>query len=269
MQNRTLIFFAAVFSVSYFFTHVSAQKAVEYLAKQISDRSQMLPESPKSSFRKSVDNVSGATVIQKYIAAIGGAQQLQNVQSINFKGSIKTAGMQLRFSERKQAPNLDYIAVSVDGDTMMRSVFDGQSGYNQQISEKTPLTEQEIKARNTDYIGLFNQLYYLDSSKSFTLNNIRHIKDEDDSTDVFELEIKLPSGKIVTESYDTRTSLLTRSVEEEVGQSVTVTSKTFSDYQSVNGILFPCKINMTKAQNEKEQQFDIAVNTTEINLPAE
>lgn len=207
-------------------------------------------------------------VIQKYIAALGGAQQLQNIQSLDFSGSIEVSGMQLQFSERKEAPNVEYIALSIDKDTIMRSVFDGNTGYNQQVGEKTPLSSEEIAERNKDYLGLFNQIFYLDSSKTFTLNKIEKITDNNNP--FYQLDITMPSGKLVSEFYDARSFLLAKTIEKDASQdSATVTTKYFSVYKKINGIQFPSKIDILKSQNGKEQQFAIVIEATQINLPRE
>ncbi len=264
-MKTTLILFAALFSFSCLFNQVTAQQAVKY---PVNNPSNIPTVESKKGFSKSIDGISAAMVIQKYITALGGAQQLQNIQSLDFSGSITMAGMQLNFSERKESPNLDYIALSVDTDTIMRSVFDGTSGYNQQISQRTPLTSEEIDERNKDNLGLFNQLFYLDSSNTFTLNKIE--KTTENNAQFFLLDITMPSGKQVSEFYDAQSFLLTKTIEKEtIDDSTTITTKYFSVYKKINGVQFPSKIDLIKQQNGKEQQFAVTIDATQINLPRE
>ncbi len=247
-------------------TQVSAQPIAQYAANEKKIAGNKAPLQPQSSFSKSIDGISGETVVRQYIAALGGAQKLLQTQSLDFSGSINASGMQLDFSERKEAPNLDYIAVSVDKDTIMRSVFDGKTGYNQQVSQKVYLKPEEVTERNQDYLGLFNQLYYLDSNKSFTLDKIEKVTDNNQT--FLKLDIAMPSGKVVSEYYALKTFLLAKTAEQnKVRDSVTTTTKIFTEYKQVNGVRFPCRIEVVKSYDGSEQRFDIVVDKTQINLP--
>lgn len=262
-MKTTLILFTALFSFQCFSFQAIAQQAVKY-----TNNPNHLPKESKNSFLQTVDGVTGDSIIQKYIMALGGVQQLQTIQSLDFNGSIMVGSTHLNFSERKQAPNLDYIALSVDNDTIMRSVFNGQSGYNQHVGEKISLTSEEIREKNEDYLGLFNQIFYLDSGKSFALNKIAKISDN--GVPLYQLDIAMPSGKIVSEFYDVQSFLLVKTIERDtIRGAVTITTKYFSNYKKINGIQFPSKMDILKSEDGKEQLFHVAIDATQINLPEE
>lgn len=222
----------------------------------------------KNSFTQKVDNISGVDILSNYIKALGGQEQLKEIKSIDFQGTLDLSGMELNFSERKQFPNLDYIALSLDKDTILRSVFTGKEGYNQEIAEKKYLTPEQVTARNRDYLGLFCQLYYLDTANNFSLNKIEKIQSNDSS--FYRLDIQLPSGKLISEFYDVKTFLLSKSMETEtVNGETTETIKTLGNYKSINGILFPYNIVIDKTKNDKTQHINIIINSIQLNLPSE
>lgn len=262
-MKTVLILFSAFIWLFSFPELTEAQQAAKY-----STLSQT-PGQPQSSFSKTVDGISGATIIQNYILAVGGTQQLNNIQSLDFQGTITVSNMQLNFSERKKAPNLDYIAVSLDHDTVMRSMFDGKKGYNQQTTQKNFLTEKEVQDRNLDHRGLFNQLFYLDPSNSFTLNKIE--KETSQDSVYYRLDITMPSGKTISEYYDTRTFLLAKTVEsEQYNNSPSIATKYFSNYKQINGIMFPYQFDVIRTQDSKEdKKYMISITALQINLPEE
>ncbi|PZP51796.1 MAG: hypothetical protein DI598_02410 [Pseudopedobacter saltans] len=268
-MKATLITVLALLFLQSLIVHpLLAQTNIAISAKPIVNKHDPEPELFQNSFLKKIDNISGVDILSKNIDAIGGINQLKSIQSLDFKGSLEISGMKFNFSERKEFPNLDYIALSIDKDTILRSVFDGKSGYNQEISGKKSLTDDEIKERNQDNLALFNQISYLDSSKKFHLTNIS--KDNAGDSAFYRLDIKTPSGKLISEFYDTTTFLLTKSIEKEkIDSDSTVTYKSFGNYRKINGVQFPYSIDIQKIQNGKEQNIAISIESVQINLPTE
>jgi len=262
-MKATLTLLVVVSSVMCFLIQVPARQTVEHFIQK-----EILRKQPENSFSKTVDGISGSDIIQKYLATLGGKESLNQIQTLDFQGKISINGMELNYAERKETPNRDYITLSVDKDTIMRSFFDGATGYNQQPGQKTSLTDDDIKERNSDYLGLFNQVHYLKDSASFILKNLSKVSSNDST--VYQLDIAMPSGKIVSEFYDAQSFLLVKTVEIDTKNSDTVTtSKSFSNYRSINGIRFPFKIDIVKTQSGKEQILSINIDATQINLPEE
>jgi hypothetical protein len=67
-----------------------------------------------------------------------------------------------------------------------------------------------------------------------------------------------PSGKITVDFYDKKSGLRVKTIAQQGQMSVTTL---YSDYRSVEGVLYPFKLK----QSAGPQSFDIIVSSVEVN----
>jgi len=183
----------------------------------------------------SATNVTAKQVIANYIAAIGGEAELKKVTSLSTEGEMQIQGQTLATSGKKLAPNMELMEVKMQGMTAMKSLFDGNTGYQMQMGNKKDMDADEIKEKKSDKV-IFPQLYYNEAGYKIEMAGT----DKVGSNPVYKINITNPSGTVNTEYYDTKTWYLLKeeSTKKAAGQEI-ATSIEYSDYQKVNNIFFP------------------------------
>lgn len=197
-------------------------------------------------------NADAKTIIADYIKAIGGADALAQVQSIDATGSMSIQGMQLSYHQKQMAPNKQLVTIEMNGNVMSKNVFNGTTGYQQQMGNKTDLDDEEI-AENKMQTSLFEQQDYLKN------NDIQLLVagiEKMNGADVYKVQVTLPAGKVINEYYDVASKLLLKRESDRKAMDQTVNTITeFSDYKKAGTILLPYKMSISVAAGEMNQTF--------------
>ncbi|WP_299056783.1 pitrilysin family protein [uncultured Polaribacter sp.] len=178
------------------------------------------------------DGMTTADVVNKYIMAIGGEDKVNSVKTIMMVSKATVQGTPLMMIMKASDKNKSSQAISVMGNVMQKTVFNGKTGYSEARGNKMPMTEEQL-SEATKGNALFNDLAYT----SGKLIRIEPIENENaivlkyNDTEVF---YNLKSGLKIKE---------VKTVKTPDGKEVKIPT-TFSDYKAVNGILFPHAIGV-------------------------
>lgn len=206
--------------------------------------------------------IKAADIISGYINAIGGAVELKKITSCNATMDMAFQGMKLDVVSKKMAPNKELMTIALSGSVMMKSMFDGNAGYQIQGGAKKEMTADEVAEKKV-YTSLTEQLDYL-SNPAFKLivKGTQKIND----ADAYQVEITDPAGKTSTEYYDVKSKLLVRSERTvTAGPNNTLQTVDFSDYRKVGAMLFPYKQVLTISAGEQAQVFSMTVKNVQLN----
>lgn len=190
----------------------------------------------KPEFSKPIpDGVTVQTVLNNYIAAVGGESNLKTVKTAKMDANVTIEGAPYApTAETKiMVPNKESMEMSIAGmGVVMKQKFNGTTGYAEQGGMKKEMTEEEIAAKKEEY-SLFPELY-LDASK-VTLESITTI----DGTDVYKLKVS-KSDEHTFRYYEVETGFLKRveATVEAQGQSFT-TLVDYDKYSPVGNVQFP------------------------------
>lgn len=185
--------------------------------------------------------VTAATVVDKYIEAIGGKDKVAEVKSIVSISSAKVQGMELTATSKSVAPNKMALTVTVMGQTFNKTVFDGTTGYSEVRGAKKVLEGKELeeaKAKQYPFVDMAYKTATLDRIEPIDGKNAYVIKHND--SEIF---------------YDMETGLKVKVIETQKGpqgKEVKI-PREFSDYKEVNGVKFPHK--MTVKQGPMNMEF--------------
>ncbi|HTG55120.1 MAG TPA: hypothetical protein VL943_02540, partial [Niabella sp.] len=174
-------------------------------------------------------------VIDKYIAAIGGKEALGKITSMSADIAMNVSGQSLGGVMKNAAPNKSLMQLSMGGMTVMKRVFDGKKGYQEQMGQKKELGADEIAAAG-DTKGLFPQLYYNTDGFKLSAPAVEKVNGED----AYKIVVTKPSGKTETEYYSAKNGLLLKQ-EGKIkagGQELEQTME-FGNYTPVGGIQLP------------------------------
>lgn len=196
-----------------------------------------------SGVRPADTSVTPQTVINKYIAAMGGDEALRNVQTTSIKTTSHTImGGQTITSETliKQNNNNDsFTQVTTDGKITLVSVVNSEGGY--MIDERGKRTKMD----KTTYKMIRAQPKFQDNlslplkSADVKLEGIAAYNNED----VYVISYTEQTSKSSMKNYYSVNSglLLGTTVDFAAGGVSFSMANNFSDYRNVNGIMYPFK----------------------------
>ena len=173
------------------------------------------------------EGMTAATVVDKYMEAIGGKDKVMAVKTIMTVSNATIQGTPLLMTNKAAAPNKSLMTIAVMGNVMQKIIFDGEKGYQEARGQKKDMTGEELaKAKNEN--ALFSDLNYA-SGKLLRIEPI-----EGKNTVVLksgdkEIFYDMTSGLKVKE---------VQTVKTPDGKEVKVPT-TFADYKAVKGIMIP------------------------------
>lgn len=187
------------------------------------------------------EGLTAETVIKKYINAIGGEDNLKNVNStlMNAVVTIPGAPFKPQAVIKQMSPNKFSMELVAEGmGTLMKQNFDGENGYMEQQGRKVPMDDAAVSSRKSTK-GLFEEMFM--ESSSLQLESKTTI----DGSDVYKINVT-KDGKTSSRYYDVDSGYLLRTEEttEAQGQSVSTVTD-YSNYTNVNGVMLPYTMKIT------------------------
>ncbi|MFZ4931036.1 M16 family metallopeptidase [Chryseobacterium sp. Mn2064] len=190
----------------------------------------------KPAVQKVDANVTVASVVDKYINAIGGKANLAKISSYTTNASMSMQGQTIDLKMIKAQGGKELTTVTAMGQVVQKQVFDGKTGYSMQMGQKVDITPEELaaKQKNTE---LFEELGFAKSA-DYKLGGIEKIAGEDSYA------IK---GGDTTYYYSVATGLKTGETKKvkAQGQEMNIPT-TFSNYKEVEGVKMPYTISVSQ-----------------------
>ena len=204
--------------------------------------------------------ISAQQIINNYITAIGGEEEVKKLKSVWNTGEIEVQGMKATVNLKKMAPNMESMTMEMMGQTIVKNVFDGTTGYTMQRGQKQTTDAAEIaekKAINT----IIDQLSYATNGAKMEVAGTEKVG----TNDVYKVNITI-GDKTHTEYYDTKTNLLVKEEEtKKMGQQEMTTSFEFKDYKKVGNVMFPQTLVQSIQTPMGAQDFTILIKDTKVN----
>lgn len=197
--------------------------------------------------------VTAKTVIDAYVAAIGGDKAVKAVKSIAYTGSttIPQAPMPLSYSSKMDSKGRMMVELSMAGmGSIMKQVVNGNTGYMMQQGQKKVLEGEEL-AKMKESAVLFNETL-LATKTGVTISGIEPMNGSDayavvDGDTTYYFDVK--SGLKTSES----------STEEQGGQKMTRVTN-FNDYRAVKGVKVPFNTIMNVGFELDIKMSDVKIN---------
>jgi predicted Zn-dependent peptidase len=213
----------------------------------------------KPEFKKPIpDGVTVETVFNDYIEAIGGKENVESIENAMMKGKMSAMGAVLDVEMVETNSSKSFMEITMGGNVMQKTVFDGEKGYNVQMGQKMDMTPEQIEESKKS-AGLFPEL---NPSAEYELIAI----ESTDRGDAYVIVSSDDKSKKSFYSVETGLKLMESSMMEQMGQSFEI-STTFMDYKPTEGVLMPYKI----LQKMGPQNFEINLNEIMVNqdIPAD
>ncbi|MEO6583185.1 MAG: insulinase family protein, partial [Ferruginibacter sp.] len=214
-------------------------------------------ETATSETPKTTDAISAFKLVEDYLKAIGGKEELKKVNTLATNISMEMMGQQIAGVDKKMAPNKQSTEMKMGAMTVYQKKFDGTKGFQGQMGQKKDFSEKEIKEA-LDERGIIPQLYYVGTDFKISYIGTGKVGNED----AYKLKVIKPSGKTSVEYYSMKTSLLLREESSDTlpnGTEVTV-STDYSNYKKVGNIMLPFTITQLAGEQE------IVMNASDIKI---
>jgi len=197
--------------------------------------------------------VTAKTVIDAYVAAIGGDKAVKSVKSIAYTGSttIPQAPMPLSYSSKMDSKGRMMVELSMAGmGSIMKQVVNGNTGYMMQQGQKKVLEGEEL-AKMKESAVLFNETL-LATKTGVTISGIEPMNGSD--------AYAVVDGD-TTYYFDVKSGLKTAeaSTEEQGGQKMTRVTN-FNDYRAVKGVKVPFNTIMNVGFELDIKMSDVKIN---------
>lgn len=211
-----------------------------------------------------VADKSADQVIEKYVAAIGGAARLKTIKDYQVTMTMEMQGQLISSVFTYKAPNMTRKEISLGGTILTTKVFDGAKGV-----ERTMQGTQEILGKELEDMKIRSSIFPENQYKALGIKTNTTVIDEVNGKKAYVMEADMPSGEKVTYYFDKETGLKLREhfrAPSPLGGMATVTV-TYDDYRDVNGIKFPFKTSQRIVDPAKgPQTLEFTVKEIKTNL---
>ncbi|ARS41442.1 hypothetical protein CA265_17985 [Sphingobacteriaceae bacterium GW460-11-11-14-LB5] len=219
--------------------------------------------SVKATETAAVPTAAPAEIIKNYIKAIGGEEAIKKITSLQQNGEMEMQGQKLTVTIKNMAPNLSSMEISMGGQTAMKQVYNGKTGYAMQMGQKAELTGDDLAEKKDDR-GYGGQLYYATDGTKIESAGTAKVG----TADAFKLNITSPSGKKKTEYYDTKSGLLLKDESTTTKGGAEISQATeYSNYKKVGDVLFPFTLTQSVATPQGSQEFSVVIKDIKVNPP--
>ena len=193
-------------------------------------------------------DIDANKVLNNYIAAIGGKDKLDDVNSVFITAEAELQpGVMMNLEMKKTIKNQSLQQITAMGQSVMKAVVDGEAGYMVMQGQRKDMNEDEVKEAQVES-SPFPEINYLNGG--VTLEKIEKIEGEN--------AYKINVGDSKSIYYSVETGLKIKEVQtSEAGSS----SVYYSDYKNIAGIKFPFKIG----QSFGPRKIDFLVKEIKVN----
>ena len=201
--------------------------------------------------KKVPEGVTVEQVLNKYIEAIGGKENILKVKDKTTKMSGAMQGTNITMTQSQKAPNRFYQLVDF-GVGRQTTVFDGEKGKSSAMGQELNMTPDQIEQMKLG--SLYSMLEYAKNNIKTELAGMETINNKD----AYRVTFTYPSGKKATNYYDVNSGLIVRTIAEGAGATQTID---FDDYRDVQGIKYAFKMSVGTPNGT----IDLITSSVEVN----
>ena len=223
--------------------------ALEKLPYEIHYYDRFGNKTAKPEVKKLDANVTVNSVLDNYIKAVGG-EKTKSVKTIiaTYEGEVQ--GMKLNIKSVASTDKKSLELVTMMGNPLSKSVFNGKTGYNEQQGQRKDLTAEEIADKQYDSLP-FPELELANKS-GIQISGIENFNGKD--------AYVLADGKKKA-YYDIESGLkLGTSAEIDAGGQTINQITVYNEYKEFDGVKIPSKITMNMGMEMEFNLVDVKIN---------
>lgn len=205
---------------------------------------------------RDLGNLTGNDVINNYITAIGGKENLAKVQDRKtvLEGTVQ--GMNLTMTSYQKAP--DFLKQEIKAGGMEQVIlYDGAKGVFIMNGQQQKITDSELEK-----LALESKINLLLDLQKEGIETTLLGKEAVDGKDAYKVEMKFSSGTKWIQYYDVSTGLKVKEIKPITSPQGTFSQETvYEDYREINGVKYPFLLK----QSLGPQKIDMKVTSVEVN----
>ena len=252
MKNYVSAYFIIIFLLT---INIASGKS-NNLKKFLPDYSNNKISKEDSSSSKIPEGMTANKVIENYIKALGGKDNLRKVEDRTTAMTSNINGHKITMTIYQKAP--DKMRQIVDLGSFKQNIyFDGSQGMMEVEDKKLEVKGNELE--KLKFESTLDLLINLDSlGIKLKLDGIYTVNEKE----TYKIEMILPSGTKWIQYYDSQSGLKVEESKDITAPQGTYTQITFlGDYREVNGIKYPFSIK----QEVGQQKIKFEVSTIQVN----
>lgn len=197
-------------------------------------------------------DVTVESILAKYISVVGGKEALESIKTLVVTSKASIQGQEMTLVKKETADGKSSQNVSVMGMTLLKSAYNGKSGYAEMQGQRKDMTEEDLA--ELKYSAIFPELLMINSS-TIQLLGIEPINGSD--------AYKLVDGAI-SYYYDVKSGLkVAEGVKKEVAPGNEIDQLgTYSDYREISGVKLPYKSTLNLGVDIELNVVNVEVNTS-------
>lgn len=187
--------------------------------------------------------VTGLTIIEDYIDAIGGKEKLMAIKSKITNATLSLGGQNAFVTTKQKSPDKFLFSMGMQGMVMSEQKYNGQKASTMQMGQaKVSLPGEPEFEEIKDQLPLFDQLEYFKPGYKLEVKG----SEEVEGSRCYKVAVTNPFGKLRMQYYDIKTSILKRESQNEgEGENAKTITSDFKDYKDVSGIMMPHEVVIT------------------------
>ena len=209
------------------------------------------------------EGMTADRVLQTYIDAIGGAENLNAINTLKVVRKAETPRGNMIMTIINKAPHQSLMQLTVEGMDMeiQARIYDGKQYQVRQMGAAKPYSEsEEVETRSRAYIA--EELYYEENGVSTTLKGTEMVEDKA----AYVIDVAFPGGRTFTNYYDMESGLkLQTAITSETERGPVTSITRYSGYEQQGEILVPATLSIITGGNNLS--FDLV--EAEVNQPVD
>lgn len=189
-------------------------------------------------------------VVNKYLAAVGGADKWKSITSSKMEGTVKTQGLELPFAQVGMVPNFQKITATFQGKELVQQAFDGVDAWGTNF-----MTMKAEKKSSEESYNMADEAAFLDPFIDYASRGYKIALEGSETIEGVDChKVKLTRKPVKVDGkeeenfgfyyFDKETGVMIASkstIKMGPGKG-TVVEGFMSNYQEVNGVFVPFEI---------------------------
>ena len=187
------------------------------------------------------EGLTGSTVIDNYIKALGGEDNLSKIKDLKMVMNASIQGNDIEIVQTSKSPDKLTREIKMGTMVIQKEVYNGNNGVMFQQGQKLPVTEEAKK----DFFfksALVPEIEYQKRNLPTKLKGVEIIE----GAEVYVVDVTLPSGTVTTLYYDTTTGLKVKEASNvSTPQGDILITISYDKYTEQSGVNFPEKLTLS------------------------
>jgi predicted Zn-dependent peptidase len=171
------------------------------------------------------------SVIDNYVAAIGGREKWEAVKEVSIKGQMKMGPMSIDVETAQKNNEKFCMKMTMNGQVMQAMYYNGTTGRVEAQGQKMPANETQLKAFKKQ-AQVCPELTMAEQGYEMKIVGAEKV----DGEKAYKLEIKDTEGNTRYDFFNATTGLKVKTVAQQQGMSMIMLYK---DYKEVEGVKYP------------------------------